>query len=348
MNKIIIPTGYMGSGSSAITDLIQEFRGYESSHGSFEYVFLHCPGGVFDLEDKLLIGNNAIRSDEALHTFEGTMRELYERKFWWPANYKKNLHPDFRKLTEAYIGKLVQYQPDDYWYVQEKLSPWMFVKMCVRKALMIVSGGKLVLKRPLVYDQMTVSLPYPEEFYEASKSYLEQIFLCMGIEEKNLILDQLLLPFNLWRMEHYFGENTECFVVERDPRDVFISNKYVWAMRDNNPVPYPTDVEEYCEYYRRLRSMERKVENPHVHRIYFEDLIYHYEESVESVRNILGLKKEDHVSRYQYLNPERSIHNTQLFLREEYRKEAKIMERELKEFLYEFPYQREIDIAKVF
>lgn len=348
MNKIIIPTGYMGSGSSAITDLIQEFCGYEASHGSFEYVFLHCPGGMFDLEDKLLVGNNAIRSDEALHTFEGTMRELYERKFWWPANYKKNLHPDFMKLTEAYIGKLIQYQPDDYWYVQEKLSPWMFVKMCVRKALMIASGGKLVLKRPLVYDQMTVSLPYPEEFYEASRQYLEQIFLCMGIEKKNLILDQLLLPFNLWRMEHYFGENAECFVVERDPRDVFISNKYVWAKRDNNPVPYPTDVEEYCEYYRRLRSMERKVENPHVHRIYFEDLIYRYEESVEAVGNILGLKKEDHVNQYQYLDPKRSIHNTQLFLREEYRKEAEIMERELKEFLYDFPYQREIDIAKVF
>lgn len=27
MNKIIIPTGYMGSGSSAITDLVREFRG---------------------------------------------------------------------------------------------------------------------------------------------------------------------------------------------------------------------------------------------------------------------------------------------------------------------------------
>ena len=95
MNKIIIPTGYMGSGSSAITDIVREFSGYEASQGDFEYVFLHCPGGVFDLEDKLLIGNNANRSDEALHTFENTMRELYKCKFWWPANYKKNLIQTF-------------------------------------------------------------------------------------------------------------------------------------------------------------------------------------------------------------------------------------------------------------
>ena len=53
MNKLIIPTGYMGSGSSAITDLICEFEGYEADNGTFEYVFLHCPNGLFDLEDKL-------------------------------------------------------------------------------------------------------------------------------------------------------------------------------------------------------------------------------------------------------------------------------------------------------
>ena len=53
-NKIVIPTGYMGSGSSAVTDLLSEVDGYSCSNGNFEYVFMHCPNGVFDLEDKLL------------------------------------------------------------------------------------------------------------------------------------------------------------------------------------------------------------------------------------------------------------------------------------------------------
>lgn len=348
MNKIIIPTGYMGSGSSAITDLIQEFRGYESSHGSFEYIFLHCPDGVFDLEDKLLTGNNAIRSDEALHSFEKCMRELYTRKFWWPGNYKKNLHPDFWKLTQEYLGKLTQYEPKDYWYMQEKLSFASFIKMCFRKALMLISAGKVVLKRPLTYPQMKISLVDAEEFYQASREYLNGIFDCMGLQDKNLILDQLLLPFNLWRMEHYFGDYVECFVVERDPRDVFISNKYIWAARDNNPVPFPTDVEGFCDYYKRLRGMERSVNNPHVHRIFFEDLLYRYEESVERVRGILGVKKKDHVAQFSYLDPKKSIHNTQLFLRDEYREEVARIEQELSEFLYEFPYRREVDMTKVF
>ena len=71
----------MGSGSSAVTDLISEFDGYDAPNGSYEYVFLHCPDGVFDLEDKLLLGNNTLRSAEALHSFEHRMYELSSKKF---------------------------------------------------------------------------------------------------------------------------------------------------------------------------------------------------------------------------------------------------------------------------
>ena len=107
-NKLIIPTGYMGSGSSAITDLICEFDGYEADNGTFEYVFLHCPDGLFDLEDKLLIGNNSMRSDEAIRSFEKRMYELYSNKYWWVANYKKRIGREFWKYTKDFTESLVQ------------------------------------------------------------------------------------------------------------------------------------------------------------------------------------------------------------------------------------------------
>ena len=99
-NKIIVPTGYMGSGSSVVTDLVSEFEGFEASRGTFEYVFLHCPNGVFDLEDKLLVGNNAIRSDEALHSFYTTMKELYDKKYWWVGHYNKIVGEEFLDITK--------------------------------------------------------------------------------------------------------------------------------------------------------------------------------------------------------------------------------------------------------
>ena len=39
--------------------------------------------------DKLLNGNNAIRSDEAIRSFELQMSKLYNKKFWWVGNYEK-------------------------------------------------------------------------------------------------------------------------------------------------------------------------------------------------------------------------------------------------------------------
>ena len=47
-------------------------------------------------------------------------------------------------------------------------------------------------------------------------------------------------------------------------------------------------------------------------------------------------------------NPERSINNTQLFMKDKYKKEVEIIERELSEFLYEFPYINDADISKSF
>ena len=98
MNKILVPIGYMGSGSSAVTDILAEIDGCSARNGDFEFVFLHCPNGVFDLEDKLLHGNNAIRSDEALHSFLGTMKQLCTKKYWWVGHYNEHVGPGFYDL----------------------------------------------------------------------------------------------------------------------------------------------------------------------------------------------------------------------------------------------------------
>ncbi len=347
MNKVIIPTGYMESGSSAITDLIREFREYDSSAGSFEYIFLHCPDGLFDLEDKLLIGNNALRSDEAIHRFEKCMRDLYEQRFWWFGNYKKNLHFDFMEITENYLKELIQYKPSGYWHMQQRCYVGGLIWMGLRRLFLNMSGGKIRLQLPLKWAQMEISFVGEDEFYEISRKYLNSLFNCLGLKERNLILDQLLLPHNLWRMEHYFGDNVECFVVERDPRDVFVLNKYVLRNKDEG-VPYPLEPNVYCRYYKQLRLAEKMVDNPHVHRFYFEDLVYHYEETVNKIYQILSLKSTDHINKFKYFNPEVSIHNTQVFNKIEYQQEVKIIEEGLNEYLYDFPYCLESDIDKAF
>lgn len=349
MNKIIVPTGYMGSGSSAITDLLSEIDGYDADRGTFEYVFLHCPNGVFDLEDKLLIGNNALRSDEALRTFRATMKQLFDKKYWWVGHYNVNMCPQFMEYTEEYIQSLVQYRPSFYWYWQENADFKMILKLIRKRLVELLTFKKMKLPKPLLYEDMAVSYVSAEEFYEKTRAYLEKLWNALELDKRNLILDQLLLPFNLHRAGNYFREGQmEAFVIDRDPRDMFIINKYIWA-KMGGTVPYPTDVHEFCRCYRSLRKMEQAASYPGVHRIHFEDLVYDYDNSLEKIYAILGVNAAAHKKKRTAFDPGRSIENTQLFRAgEEFAEEGSIIAAELAEYLYPFPYERTPDCQKSF
>ncbi|MBQ1186069.1 MAG: sulfotransferase domain-containing protein [Clostridia bacterium] len=346
--KIIIPSGYMGSGSSVITDIMSEIEGVDVSRGTFEYVFMHCPNGLFDLEDKLLIGNNAVRSDEALHSFEDTMKQLYDKKYWWVGHYNENIGADFYKETLEFTKSITDLESDYYWYYQENTNAKMFVKLCVNKFLKLVTLGKFKPKKVLTYSPMRVSFANSERFYSNAKQYIYRLFNMAGYDKSSILFDQLLLPFNLFRFENYFDDDAFVFVIERDPRDVFISNKYYWS-KNNEPVPYPTDVKDFCKYYRSLREMEKPANHKNICRIKFEDLIYNYDSSISAIFNLLGWDEASHTLRKTKFVPERSINNTQLFRKnEKYAEECEYIAQELKEYLYDFPYELNHETNEVF
>lgn len=348
MNRIVVPTGYMSSGSSAITDLVSEMDGFIAKQGTFEYVFLHCPNGVFDLEDKLLVGNNAVRSDEALHSFLHTMKQLYDKKYWWVGHYKEYVGEKFWADTEEYVRSLTQYTPDYYWYYQENCNAAMICRLVIRKLVGLITFGKVRLKKPLLYDDMLLSFVSPEEFYTRTKTYLGKIWDASGLSEQNIILDQLLLPFNLHRISNYFDDSIEVFVVERDPRDIFLENKYIYPQR-NEMVPFPTEARAFAECYRRLRKMEKPAESDHIHRVRFEDLIYRYDETSKRICEILQVPESGHTRRRTKFIPEKSIRNTQLFFRRpELQAEVQPIEELLAEYLYPFPYEYQYDGGETF
>ncbi len=346
--KIIIPTGYMGSGSSVITDLMSEIEDVDVSSGTFEFVFLHCPNGVFDLEDKLLIGNNAVRSDEALHSFEKRMKQLYDKKYWWVGNYKKYIGEGFWQATKDYIKSITDVESDYFWYYQENTNFKMFIKLCFNKALKLITFNKYTPKKVLAYSPMKLSFVKPERFYAESKKYIYTLLNMTGFREKSTVFDQLLLPFNLFRFENYFDADAFVFVIERDPRDVFISNKYYWS-KSNGVVPYPTDVEDFCKYYKSLRQMEKEAQSDRICRIKFEDLIYHYDETVTKIFERLDWDIKTHTKKKTKFNPEKSIYNTQLYLKsDKYKYECDIIAKELSEYIYDFPYEIEHINGEVF
>lgn len=342
MNKIIVPTGYMGSGSSAITDLISEFKDCQNEHKSYEYVLLHCPNGLFDLEDKLLLGNNALRSDEAIRSFELQMNKLYDKKFWWVGNYKKIISPKFKYITQEYINKIQQFNYCGYWYMHEEVNFKMFIKLLLRKPFKLILKNKM--KKVLKYnDGMRITFIKDKEFYKYSQEYIYKIVEEISKGKNNVILDQFLLPFNLYRIDNYFDDKLKVIVVERDPRDLFIINKYIWQEKALC-VPIPLEVNEFCKFYKKMRESEIPSKSNKILRIHFEDLIYNYEQELDKITKFVGFTKENHINKKKRFNPEISKKNTQTFRKTEYKEEIRIIEKELKQYLYKFPYQLDNDV----
>ena len=326
MKKIIIPTGYMGSGSSAVTDLLREYPVINTKNADFEYIFLHAPNGVFDLENKLLKNNNAIRSDEALKTFKYFMTSLYEYRGWWPAGYRQKVSKNIDNIVEEYINNLTTSEFPGAWYYYEKPSTTIWLLNAIKNRIFRLLNIRTKKIRPK-QQQLSFSLLSPDEFYKYSKN------------DDYVVLDQLLLPHNLQTIENYKMDNLYPIIVSRDPRDVFISNKYYWYP-DNYQVPYPLDPYEFCKYYKTVRKSEPHSNN-RILRINFEDLILNYEQSVELIENYLELPKGSHKEKLKYLNPNLSINNIQIYNRnDKYKDEVTIIEQELSEYLY--PFKNEI------
>jgi HAD superfamily hydrolase (TIGR01509 family) len=66
----------------------------------------------------------------------------------------------------------------------------------------------------------------------------------------------------------------------------------------------------------------------------------------KEITKFLGFKESDHINKKNRFIPEMSIKNTQLFRKEEYREECKVIEKELKKYLYVFPYEINNDVKE--
>ena len=328
MDKIIIPMSYMGSGSSAVTDLLREYEGINTKNSDFEYVFLYAPDGLFDLEYKLLYNNNAIRSDEAIKSFRKLMQELYIYGGWGIANYKEKISQNFIKIVDSYLNTIVTSKYHGIWYYHQKPTKVDWIIRVIKRVLF----KKTVKLKQL---QLEMSMISSEDFYEKSRKFIVDVIKQISDTEENIVLDQLILPHNLNLIDNYKIEGLLPIIVSRDPRDVFVLNKYFWKPR-NQEVPYPTDVKEFCNYYKMMRENEKKT-NTSVLRLKFEDLVLNYEKTKQDIENFIGVDSIHHKAKFEYFNPAISVNNLQVYNRDiDYLPEVEIIESELFEYLYNF------------
>jgi len=336
MKKIII-SSFMGSGSSAVTDLLSEYSNVNCKNGDFEYVFLHCPDGVFDLEDKLLKGNNIIRSYDAIRKFKKTMYDLYSKKYWWFGNYKQKVSESFIEIVDNFIDEIIQYEFHGYWYEHEKtnlIKSWLNIAISLFNH---ITNKNIKFKR-LYDDRMMISFIDSENFYKASRKMLNRFFcLLINDKEQAIVLDQLLLPHNLFRANNYLDEDTKMIVVHRDPRDVFLLNKYVWNTKSVG-IPFPLNADQFCLFYKQMMNTVKDYSNnDNILDIKFEDLVYNYDVTVNKIENFLNLKSCAHIYKFSKFNPNKSKMNTNITFDNLLAQEEKlIIQENLFKYIYRF------------
>lgn len=329
--KILSCASFYGSGSSAALDLLSEYSEVKSTN-NFEFRLLHDPDGISDLEFHLVQCHNRHNSGFALKRFL-KLSKFYKED---PKNrYETCFNGKFYSLIEQFISRITDFKYRGWWFYDAYDGRGFFEYyslMLFRKLLRMITKGSFD-----IFPSEVTYCPHPsaEKFLKETQFFIRE--LCQAANPEHypyLVFDQVVPSQNISRILRYFPDEVFVFVVHRDPRDVFLCNKFFWK-EHLMPVKSPVD---FCKWYRyTLESgSPETLDLSHVKRIHFEDLIYRYDSLVQEIENFVGLKAANHTKKFTLFNPLRSVVNTRLWERYGTPEEISIIESELPEYLYDF------------
>ncbi|WP_219810488.1 hypothetical protein, partial [Campylobacter concisus] len=190
--QIITSTGYGGTGSSAITDLLNEFDS-GISMGDAEFWFLQDYDGVSDLEYYLIDGNHRSKVSMAISKF---IKYIKTHSTFYNNFFGEN----FIKYSNEYINSLVDAR------FKKALSDYevnsIFLKLWYFKIYPIMQLGiKKILKQDTFEFSPNIrlidkyySIPDKNRFYIETKKYTSKLFSLLDTDNKYkfIAIDQLV------------------------------------------------------------------------------------------------------------------------------------------------------------
>lgn len=328
--KVITCASFYGSGSSAIIDFFSEFNDVKKM-GNYEFRIFYDIDGISDLQFHLVECQNRHNSGHALKRFERLA------KFYSGSSLVKRYEPffdnKFYKTTHEYIESLKNFEYEGWWFydLYDRGRKYYFFKQLINHFIkLFTKKNSNILKRTRTY----CSNLEEGEFLEKTRNYSHNLLMNANKENFDyLAIDQLLPSQNTKRVMKYFKDDIYVFIVDRDPRDVYLCEMLKWH---EGIVPH--DPKMFCKWYRYSRNNYRRdIDGKKIFFVQFEDLIYKYDETVNYVGSIVGIDSKNHVSQFKFLNPKKSVVNTMLYAKtDKYKDAIKIIEEELTEYLYDF------------
>ncbi|MDC9620350.1 sulfotransferase [Xenorhabdus sp. XENO-7] len=334
--KIITCTGYGGTGSSVVSDLLKEFSNIYS-FGEFEFRFLQDPHGVRDLDYGIVQNNNRLTTSYHINNYI-RYTEFLSKSNIYP--YERFFNNKFKEITDEYIKNIIDVEWDGFWHQDiiddNPLKKFIYYleRLYQKKFLGTKEGGAEIYGK-LFNKKMYYSYPR-ESFYSETRNYLRKLINSSNYDSKEyVVFDQLIPPNDTNHYLKYF-DDLKVIIIDRDPRDLYLLNKCRW-----NEKWIPTgDIHNYIRWFKILREHQKfdQEDKRKVIRLSFEDFIYKYTETVQKICDFCGIENKEHSYKYKYFDPTISINNTNIkYKHPEYNVEVNIIEKELPEFCYNFP-----------
>lgn len=325
--------GYGYTGSGAAINLLEEYEDVQKFGGGRvnEFTLTYEPDGLMDLEHQLMrTPIKHLNGDMAILRFQrcaGFMKRRMNRA----TNNK------FSDLTDSYINSLIQSEYKCRRLSDHKVNAFdmYFEKACTIMQTKLEKIFKCSVH--LLRENNRYISVQPENFSEKTRDYITSV-IYSGVNDRNkpILIDQPFPPNNPADVFDYY-EDPYAIVVDRDPRDVYITVKYM-AMSSGRFIPHDS-VKDFAEYYKRVRTDSGINDNSKVLRVRFEDMIYEYDRTVRQIEDFLSL--HEHTGKRKKFDPNVSIRNTQL--KDIFNKcsdDIKYIEEHLKEYLYPFEKYR--------
>lgn len=336
--QLITSTGFGDSGSSAITDLISEYEGIKNYGSEWECTFLHMPGGLGDLENAVSEGHR-LKTDYAIKQFLKLSKKLSQQEM-----YKKAFKNQFYQLSIDFIKNFFKIQWKGMY--EDIQSEFLSELTYTEKKFIDFSNTYYTLNKSKKFDMYESDswrpsyIPFTdmyyscdlEGFYSAAKKYTTALFDIAAEGAERLFLDQLLPPISTQKYLNYIEYETKVFIVDKDPRDLFmVENLY----NGSRFVPFE-NVNTFIKWYKetRYKSLENVNKNIIYHCL-LNELINDYDSQCDRIEAFLGINSSLHFAKREIFNPDKSKVNIGLYARfKNNLEEIKLIEKELKDFLY--------------
>lgn len=321
--------GYSGSG--AVVDYLRENDHIAVPPYDIEFTFLYDVDAIDDLKHHLV--TRPVRfysSDAAIKRFKAYIKSVNTPNSLMRKVVGMNLY----ELTDKYLNEIVQLRWHGWWHFDIRnanlwVRNWNFRIMPRIASIIKILFNKRINIYP--HSEMSISID-PINFEAATKKYISDIISLFNPENKSIVVLNQLYPVGKYgHYASYFEDEVKTITVQRDPRDIYIAAKKINTTY-SSWIP-TSNVNDFITYFKLINKRDIMNE-PNELIIYFEDLIYKYAETSQKIDDFLGIKSP---KIKKYFNPERSIDNTQLFLKyTEYSEDIIKIEKELHEFLYDY------------